>query len=189
MKYFRRMQGDKVYLSPVNPEDFETYTKWVNDLSLTINLGSASNVFSLMQEKSFLESMAKEGQHFAIISNENDELIGNCSLFATNHIHRTAELGLFIGEEKYRNKGIGTEVVQLLLAYGFNVLNLNNIMLKVFEFNKGAIKAYEKAGFQLFGRRRQAYFINGRYYDELYMEILSKDFDTDYLKEKMPFDH
>ncbi len=114
--------------------------------------------------------------------------MGNCSLFSINHIHRTADLGLFIGEEKYRNKGIGTEVVQLLLAYGFKVLNLNNIMLKVFEFNKGAMKAYQKAGFQVFGRRRQAYYINGKYYDEVFMEVLAEDFISEYLNEKMPLD-
>jgi hypothetical protein len=31
MSYFKKMTGDKVYLSPVNVDDYEKYTKWVND--------------------------------------------------------------------------------------------------------------------------------------------------------------
>ena len=37
----------------------------------------------------------------------------------------------------------------MLLAYGFKILNLNNVMLKVFSFNQRAIRSYEKAGFRV----------------------------------------
>ncbi len=48
--------------------------------------------------------------------------------------------------------------MELLLDYGFNALNLQNIMLEVFDYNKRAIKAYEKVGFKVIGKRRQAKF-------------------------------
>jgi RimJ/RimL family protein N-acetyltransferase len=173
-------------LSPVNPGDVETYTKWINDLPTSVNLGNGSNVYSLEREKEALESMANEGQNFAIVLNKTDELIGNASLFSIKQIHRTATLGLFIGNKDHRNKGLGTETVQLLVEYGFKILNLNNIMLQVFEFNKGAIRSYEKAGFKEFGRRNEAYYLNGRYYDDIYMEILAKDCKTNYLNHVLP---
>ncbi|HET6871520.1 MAG TPA: GNAT family protein, partial [Sporolactobacillaceae bacterium] len=83
-------------------------------------------------------------------------------------------------------KGLGTEAVQLIVEYGFKILNLNNIMLQVFEFNKSAIRSYEKAGFNEFGRRREAYYLNGKYYDDIYMEILAKDCQTRFLNPIMP---
>ncbi|TYQ18120.1 UNVERIFIED_CONTAM: RimJ/RimL family protein N-acetyltransferase [Acetivibrio alkalicellulosi] len=186
MKYFKKIEGKKLYLSPVNPEDVGIYTKWVNDLSMSIRLGSASNVYSLQQEKSFLESMAKEGHNFAIILKDSDKLIGNGSLFSVNNTYRSATLGLFIGDEENRNKGLGTEALQLLTEYGFKILNLNNIMLQVFEFNKAAIKCYEKAGFRTFGKRTMSCCINGKYYDEYYMEILPKDIKSTFLDEFLP---
>lgn len=188
MKYFRKLPGKQIYLSPVNPDDVEKYAKWVNDLSIAINLGSASTVYSLMSERSFLEEQAKDGQNFAIVSNDTDELIGACSLFNIRQVHRTAEIGIFIGDEQYRNRGIGTEAMRLLVSYGFKILNLHNIMLNVMEFNKGAIRAYEKAGFRVCGRRTEAYYVNGKYYDIIQMEVLSTHFQSDDLAEKMPKD-
>ena len=41
--------------------------------------------------------------------------------------------GVFISKE-YRNKGYGTEAIKLLIGYGFDYLNLNNI--KDEEFNQ-----------------------------------------------------
>ena len=31
MKYFKKLVGDKIYLSPRNIEDAEIYAKWIND--------------------------------------------------------------------------------------------------------------------------------------------------------------
>ncbi|MCX7774337.1 MAG: GNAT family N-acetyltransferase [Clostridia bacterium] len=186
MKYFRKLENKHIYLSPMNPEDSELYTRWMNDLSMTINLGQAVGNFSLGKEREFVEAMAKEGHNYAIVLKESDELIGNCSLMGINHISRTAEVGLFIGDEAHKGKGYGVEALEVILAYGFKVLNLNNIMLRVFAYNERAIKAYEKVGFRPFGRRAQSIYVNGRYHDEVYMEILAGDFESPLLNDVLP---
>ncbi len=186
MKYFKKIAGEKVYLSPLNPddeEDVKAYTKWVNDLSLSIGLGAAHSIYSVKSEKEFLQDLVKQGHLYAIVLMDGDELIGNCSLFEIDHINRTAGMGLFIGEESHRNKGYGTEAVQLIVEYGFRMLNLNNIMLKVFEFNKPAISCYQKAGFRISGRRTGGCLVDGNYHDELFMEILSRDLKSSFLDE------
>ena len=40
MKYLKKMSGYLVYLSPVNPEDFEISAKWMNDREVAENLSS-----------------------------------------------------------------------------------------------------------------------------------------------------
>lgn len=62
--------------------------------------------------------------------------------------NRIGTVGIFIGDENNRSNGYGTEALKLLLDYGFNYLNLNNIMLAVKSFNERAIKCYEKVGFK-----------------------------------------
>ena len=57
-------------------------------------------------------------------------------------------------------------------------------MLTVKSFNERAIKCYEKVGFKEFGRRRESYFLNGKYYDDVHMDILSKEFIGNYIKNK-----
>lgn len=186
MKYFKKLEGSRLYLSPVNPEDVETYTRWINDLSVTVRLGSSREVFGLQREQGLLEDMVKEGQNFAIVRMNEDQLLGNCSLFAMDPIRRVAEVGIFLGDEEQRGQGYGTEALQLICEYGFKILNLNNIMLRVFEFNQPAIRCYEKAGFRVFGRRSQSYYMNDTYFDEIYMEMLRSDCKTTYLDAKLP---
>lgn len=175
MKYFKKIEGEKVYLSPMNLEDIEKYVKWMNDFSTTDGLGSSSKVTTFESEKVWLiNNMDKKEQQFAIVLKGTDKLIGNCGFCDINHLHQKGEVGLFIGEEENRSKGYGTEALSLLVEYGFNYLNLKNIMLKVFSFNKRAIKSYEKVGFKVFGKRTEVYYLNGKWYDEYFMEILRK---------------
>ena len=188
MKYFKKIEGDRLYLSPMNPEDYELYTKWLNDLKTTTCLGNVTSTFGLNVEKEAIERFEKEGNHFAIIKKDTDELLGNCSLFDINHIHDTCEIGIFIGEETDRGKGYGPEAMELILSYGFRILNLNNIMLNVASFNSRGIMAYEKIGFKEMGRRSEAIKINNKKYDRIFMEILNKNFVNTCYNENFP-DH
>ncbi|MBN2508977.1 MAG: GNAT family N-acetyltransferase [Spirochaetales bacterium] len=187
MKYYKKIVGEKIYLSPVNPDDYEIYTKWLNDISLTKNLGAHRLLISEISEKEKLVEMSKSNTNdYAIVTKENDRLIGNCSLMNIDYINRTAEFGIFIGDEENRNRGLGTEAAKLLLEFGFRVLNLHNIMLRVFSFNEAAVKSYTKAGLKEFGRRTGSQILNGKYYDEIYMEALSDTFKSDYLLPVLP---
>lgn len=98
--------------------------------------------------------------------------------------NRIGTVGIFIGEEENRSHGYGAEALKLLVEYGFRYLNLNNIMLTVKSFNERAIHCYKKVGFQEFGKRRKSYFLNGKYYDDVYMDILAEEFDGNYIKNK-----
>ena len=183
MKYYKKLVGKKCYLSPINVEDAEKYTEWLNDFEVTINLGLATEIVTLENEKEILAKMAKEKENvFGIIDLKTDSLIGNCGLHGISHIHRTATFGIFIGNKKYWSKGYGTEAAKLTLDYGFNILNLNNIMLGVYEYNKRAIKCYEKCGFKIIGRRRESRILGGKKYDSITMDILAEEFESVYVK-------
>ena len=175
MRYFKKITGERIYLSPMNKDDAEIYTKWMNDAEVSVNLGQYTKMITLNSEQKNLESMTSDGQNFAIILND-DTLIGNISLFEIDNISRKATVGLFIGEKENRGKGYGTEALRLILNYGFKMLNLHNIMLLVHSDNEQGIACYKKAGFREFGRQREAKFKNGHYFDVVYMDILHTEF-------------
>ncbi len=93
-----------------------------------------------------------------------------------NHFHRTAEFGIMIGEKECWGKGYGTEATRLVLDYGFSSLGLHNIMLRAFSFNERALRAYRRAGFREFGRRREAIRLGGQAYDDVQMDCLATEF-------------
>ena len=111
-------------------------------------------------------------------------MIGTVSLEKINWHNRTATLGIFIGDKDFRNKGYGTEAIKLILEYGFKYLNLYNIKLDLMEFNARALKCYEKCGFKEYGRRRKCEYLNGKYYDIISMDILSDEFNGDFIRNK-----
>lgn len=173
MKYFKKIEGEKVYLSPINVEDAEKYVKWLNDEKINRYLTLYNSIISLTGEKELLEKVASEEFMLAIVKKDNDELLGNIGLNQIDYKNGRASLGIFIGEEENLSKGYGSEAIKLMVNYAFNNLRLHNIKLDVFEDNIRAQKAYQKCGFKEYGRRHEALFQNGKYLDEIMMEIIN----------------
>ena len=173
--YFKKMAGKKCYLSPIDVNDVEKFTEWLNDLEVTQYLFLYPHIISLENEKEFLEKLSKE-HTYSIIDNISNELIGNCGFIDIDHLNQTAEVGIFIGNKKFWSKGYGTEALSLLMDYGFKALNLYNISLRVYSFNERAKKAYEKMGFKIIGKKREALLRDKERHDIILMDILINEF-------------
>ena len=177
MKYYKKLIGERIYLSPMNAEDAEKYVEWFCDFKMTDGIGKSSSITTIQSEIEWIENNNKNGDlNFAIVDLENDELIGNCGIMNINYINRSVEVGIFIGDENKRSNGYGTESLRLLLDYGFNYLNLNNIHLGVKAFNERAIACYKKVGFKEYGRRHECYFLDGKWHDAIKMEVTEQDY-------------
>ncbi len=175
MRYFKKLEGEKVYLSPINQDDYETYVKWLNNPKITQFLDVNDSLITLSNEKELLEKIASEEFCFAIIKKEDDTLLGNVGVTKIDYKNGKAELGIFIGEEENLSKGYGSEAIKLIINFAFNEIRLHNIWLSVFSNNPRAIKAYTKSGFVECGRRHEAIYHNGEYLDLIYMEIINKN--------------
>ena len=176
MKYFKKLLGDRIYLSPRSCEDAEKFTEWLNDFQITDYTGRSAQLMTLEAEKKYLEEKNNPEATFAIVTIDENKMIGTIGLEQINWINRTAVLGVFIGDKEYLSKGYGTEAIRLILDFGFNYLNLHSIKLNVMSFNERALKCYKKCGFKETGRARESKFINGKYYDTISMDILSNEF-------------
>ena len=76
-----------------------------------------------------------------------EQTIGHCEIYLTKE---TAKLcRILIGEKFFRGKGFGLQIVNDLLEISFARLNKPFIELNVYNWNVGAIKCYEKAGFSI----------------------------------------
>jgi RimJ/RimL family protein N-acetyltransferase len=187
------LYGNKVRLRAIERTDIPLFTRWINDPEVTEHL---SNVFpySLETETQWFDSMLKlpmEEHPLTIEANialPEDGFaewlpIGTCSFMAIEKIHRSAEVGIFIGDKDYWNQGFGTEAMRILLKFGFEDLNFHRIWLRVLEGNHRARKSYLKAGFIEEGRYRKAEFRHGAYNDIILMSILQDEWFTTKQKE------
>ena len=102
-----------------------------------------------------------EGLSF--ITFDGDVPLGTAAFMNLDERNRHAELAVVIGNKDYWGKGFGTQIMEQLLDWGFNGLNLNRLYLHVFSSNQRAINLYEKMGFTLEGEMRQMLFQNGDY--------------------------
>lgn len=181
--YYPKLVGTKCYLSVVNPEDYPLYTTWVNDLEVALGLGLAPKQITQLAEREILEQLSKSEYNFAIVDKETHKVIGNAGLPRFDQINQNGEVGIFIGDKSYWGNGYGGEALSLMLDFGFNILNLYNIRLSVFEFNEPAIRCYEKIGFKEAGRIRGARMMGGRRYDQIYMDMIASEYESIYVKQ------
>lgn len=188
MKNFKKIIGDRIYLSPmgISDEEVEKYTEWLNDFQVTDYIGRSALITTLESEKEYLEKSTKSqnSARFNIVDLETEKLIGTVSLERLEFVRRSGMLGIFIGDGEYRNKGYGTEAIRLILEYGFRYLNLHSITLDLVSVNERAHQCYLKCGFKDVGKSRESVFLNGKYYDILHMDILENEFEVDYIKNK-----
>ena len=188
MQYFKKLIGDRIYLSPkgASEEEIEKFTEWMNDFQVTDYIGRSGQLTTLLGEKEYLEKSAKntDNRNFSIIDLKTNKIVGTAGLEKFNWIKRSAVLGIFIGEKDYRSNGYGTEAIKLILEYGFKYLNLHSIRLELVSINERAHKCYLKCGFKDTGKNRDEVFVNGKYYDKLHMDILESEFEGDYIRNK-----
>lgn len=175
--------GELVALGPMRREDLPLYLRWINDFQTAGNLALQPIPMTMEQEEAWFASVASgERANFTIYERATGRPIGGCGLHSGVSIHRRTEVGIMIGEPAARGKGYGTEAMRLLLDYAFTVLGMHNVMLTVYAYNHAAIRAYQKAGFREIGRRREARWHNGRFWDEVFMDILATEFESPVLE-------
>jgi RimJ/RimL family protein N-acetyltransferase len=181
--------GDLVALGPVHKGLQSLLWKWESDLELNTLTGDPVRPLTPEAIEKLYERYSDDGPDhtsFAIYERATMRPIGTAGLVSINHLHRTAELGIGIGERDCWGRGLGTEATRLVVDYAFHVLGLHNVMLRVFSYNERAIRAYQKVGFKEIGRRREAQRVGPHAYDVVFMDCLAGDFGPSRLATFMP---
>ncbi len=174
--------GKLTRLRPVQEGDFHRYCTWLSDAEILRSyMGTISNLSNLHLKELFQWISQSPPNHFefAIEELESNKHIGNCMLRNIDWRVRNSLIGLYIGDKKYWGKGLGSDALRSLFAYGFDELNLNRISSTIFSNNLRSIKMCLKCGFKEEGTLRESQFTNGRYVDELLVAILRSDYNQD----------
>ncbi len=167
-----------VYLRPPEKDDIPLFVTWFNDYAMSRTLGIRAPMSVAMEEQWYERSVAdqgKTGYHFVACLLEDDRPIGTIGLFDLDLHNGSAGLGISIGAASDRGRGLGSDMIRALVAFGFGSLRLERIWLDVFDFNPGARRVYQRVGFVDEGVSRHAIFREGRYRDVHRMAILREE--------------
>ncbi|MGH6985122.1 MAG: GNAT family N-acetyltransferase [Stellaceae bacterium] len=120
--------GSRISLGPFVPEDCAAVFCWMNDVAAA-RLDFAYRPVDMMAHQQWWQGLGKDPAKvvFAIRKTSEPTIIGFVQIAAINSVHRSAEIGIRIGEEKHRGQGYGTEALRLALHYCWSHLNLNRV--------------------------------------------------------------
>lgn len=125
------------------------------------------------QEKKWFDTYLKDKSkiYFMIICNRKP--VGVVSLYGIDRINKHAEIFIVIGEDAYRNKGVGKAAVKFAANYGFDKLNLHKIKISANVKNITAVRSYLGAGFNKEAVLRDEFLRKGKFEDEILMYKLN----------------
>jgi RimJ/RimL family protein N-acetyltransferase len=112
---------------------------------------------------------------YSIVELPEWRLIGFTTFSALDVDNGSVMFHITIGERDAWGRGLGTEATEMMVEHAFERLQLHRVGLSVFSYNVRAIRAYEKAGFRIEGRLREAIAREGIYFDEVQMGILADE--------------
>ena len=85
-------------------------------------------------------------------------------------------IDIFIGEVEYRNRGIGTEALRLLMKALFEDYHADILMIDPKVHNTRAIRCYHKCGFRDLFVVPKRELQDGIYHDSLIMGVRKEEF-------------
>jgi RimJ/RimL family protein N-acetyltransferase len=172
--------GERIALGPVPDDQGALIARWMADFSTLRTLTGVPRPQTQAHVVRGLDAALADRSvaMFAIYTCDDWRLIGLSQLSAIDNVNGTAEFHITIGEPAARGRGYGSEATRLTLDYAFTALGLRNVMLTVLAYNRAGIRAYEKAGFTVFGVRHNSKFMAGQAWDTVYMEALVEGFES-----------
>jgi RimJ/RimL family protein N-acetyltransferase len=162
-------------------DDCKYLTQWVPDARFLVQWAGPHYVFPLtvgQVEETFRRTLEDKPEHlmFKAVRVPGDEAMGHIELMRIDDRKKSAHIGrVLIFKPEVRGKGYGGRMVSLLTDLAFSTMDIRELTLNVFDFNKQAIACYMKIGFRLCDFMENAVYIMGESWNLMTMK-LKKDY-------------
>jgi RimJ/RimL family protein N-acetyltransferase len=178
-------QGVKIRLRPLREGDWEVLWAQQHDSEAIrlfepgIRLPTSEEQMQAWVRESAAKPLKAEGSDplTFVVETLEGEPVG----FAEIH-ERNAQAGTFnLAARIYRpywRRGYASEVLILLMRYGFHELRYQKANSATVDCNEPSIKMHIKLGFELEGRVRRNVFTGGEYHDEVWFGMTREEFDA-----------
>ena len=175
------MSGPRNVLRPITNADVPAVLELFSNPEVTRYWGH-----SVLQDTSDAESwVARTMEGFrdrsllewAIADSVDAPLIGTACFAEWNRTHRWAKIGFALRHDRW-GQGIVSEILPVLLRFGFRELHFHRVEAEVDPRNHASIRGLERLGFRLEGWMRERHIADDGIQDELLYGLLASDVPT-----------
>lgn len=179
MKTENPLHGVAIYLRSLNPDDASpAYLSWLCDPEITRYLEvrfMPSQTIEKLCDYINVNADSSENLLLGIFLDADDSHIGNIKLGPVDWNHRTADIGLLIGDRLQWGKGFATEAIKIVSQYAFHTMGLVKLTAGCYAENRGSINAFIKAGYFLDGMRASQWRVGNRRQDGILLGKVNLD--------------
>lgn len=170
------LKGNNVYLRPLEPTDLNFAYEMENDESVW-EASHTNTPFSRFVIKKYLENADQDiyttkQLRLVICSTETKKSLGFIDIFEFDPYSHRAGIGIIIKDSGNRNKGIGSDALELVIKYSFHHLNLHQLYVNISTDNEASLSLFTKYGFVLIGTKKDWNLVNGKWKDESMFQLI-----------------
>lgn len=173
--------ADDFYLRRLRASDLDgRWPDWFNDPEVTRFQAKGYEVNTREKQRAYFDEIVASTSDvvLAIADRASGLHLGNVGLHKIDPIHRTAVLGIVIGEKLAWGRGIGRRSWQAITNYGFEKLLLHKISATVIEGNEASLKCALAAGYVIEGRQAKQIYKPDGYRDLIHVGLLREDWNA-----------
>lgn len=169
------IKNEHILLRAPELSDLDSLYLWENDSSLW-HLSHTLIPFSRFDLEQFIlqsnHDIYEEKQfRFMIEIQESKEVAGCIDIFDFDAHNQRAGIGILL-DEKFREKGIASSALTLIIEYAFNHLRLHQLYCNILSSNTKSMILFKKKHFSIIGVKKEWVFLEGKYHDEILLQLI-----------------
>lgn len=160
------LELNRCLLRPLQESDARSIAVHANSRKIWLNVRDRfPHPYRLDDAVEFIQKAGDSATESVFAVDVGGAAVGAVGLMLRDDVDRvSAEIGYWLGEE-FWGKGIATEAVKAVTAYGIRQFRLTRVFASVFASNLASARVLEKAGFSLEGRLRRSAVKDGQIVD------------------------
>jgi RimJ/RimL family protein N-acetyltransferase len=171
-------EGKFVILRALEKEDLDSLKEWRNSSHVRKSTREY-RLLNMINQKNWFESIHQLNPPKDImfgILDKRKKLIGVTGLTYIDWKNRNSEISIYFSTENWQTKPEAKEVINLVMEYGFEELNLNRLYVEIFALMKENIKLFTKMKFIKEGQLREKIWRQNKWWDTLIFSKLAKEY-------------
>ncbi len=170
-----------IKLEYFGPDDFRQLMEWIKDDEALMNWSGSLFSFPLNQESLewYIEDVNDINNADAFIykavEQKTCKVVGHISLGGISKKNKAARISRVLVDPGSEGRGYCCQMVKAVLKIGFEEMKMHRICLGVYDFNKAAIRCYQKAGLVIEGTNRDCLLFKNKWWSLVEMSILEEE--------------